>query len=475
MAEETLMYGKTMALALGLLVGTVMLTGTARADNADDYVRAQMAQRHIPGLSVAVVQGGKVVKMRGYGSASLAPDRPVTPETVFNLASLTKQFTAAAILRLAQDGKLGVDDEAAHFVADWPAAWKGITVRQLLNQTTGIPNFLETIPPDDYGKFYSTRDFLEAAASKPLLFAPGAQYAYSNTNYHLLALVVEKAGGRPYGAYLHDTFFGPLGMTHTRLDGSGPPGPDRARGYGWDGSRYVPDTLRLDPSLDFGDRGVLSTAPDLVKWDAALDGDGVLSSASKAVLWTPPALPGGAQTSYAAGWIAQTVGGHRLLWHNGVLPFSFSAALLRFPDDRLSVVLLANSLKPADLLSLPAYSLTLGLAKLYLPDLAKADAGIPDSNPQTAALVRTVSAQIAAGKLDPGLFAPALRAALTPQAVAPARALLAPLGPLTSLALLARDAGGTSLYRALYGPIAVRWLIAVDAAHKITALRPMAE
>lgn len=450
------------------------LTGTARADSADDYLRAQMAQRHIPGLSVAVMQGGKVVKMQAYGAASLAPDRPATPDTVFNLASLTKQFTAAAVLKLAQDGKLGVDDEAARYVAGWPARWKGITVRQLLNQTTGIPNFLETIPPGDYGKSYSTRGFLEAAASVPLLFAPGTQFAYSNTNYHLLALVVEKASGRPYGVYLHDTFFGPLGMTHTRLGDSRGSDPSRARGYGWDGARYVPDTLVIDPSLDFGDRGILSTAPDLVKWNAALDG-GLLSPASKAVLWTPPALPGGAQTDYAAGWFAQTVGGHRLLWHNGVLPFSFSAALMRFPDDRLSVVLLANSLKPADLLSLPAYSLTLGLAKLYLPDLAKADAGIPDPDPGTAALVKTVSAQIAADKLDPGLFAPALRAALTPQAVAPAHALLAPLGPLTSLVLLARDAGGTFLYRALYGLVAVRWLIAVDAGHKITVLRPSEE
>jgi len=464
------------ATALALLTAAWALTGqAAQADSADDYLQAQMAQRHIPGLSVAVVQGGKIVKMRGYGSASLAPARPVTPDTAFNIVSLSKQFTAAAVLKLAQDGRLGVDDEAARFVPGWPTAWKGITVRQLLNQTTGIPNFLDVIPPDDYGKFYSTEDFLKAAASKPLLFAPGTRFAYSNTNYHLLALVVEKAGGRPYGDFLRDTFFGPLGMTHTRLDDASQTVPNRARGYEWDGTQYVLDTLVLHPSLNFGDRGILSTAPDLAKWNAALDGDGLLTPASKTVLWTPPTLPGGAQAPYAAGWMAQAVGGHRLLWHNGALPFSFSAALMRFPDDRLSVILLANSLKPADLAGLPSYDLTLGLAKLYLPDLAKADAGIPDSDPQTAALVKTVSAQIAAGTLDPALFAPALRVALTPGAVAPAHALLAPLAPLTSLVLLGRDADGNALYRALYGPVAVRWLIAVDAGHKITALRPLPE
>ena len=443
-----------------------------RADSVDDYLRTEMSRRHIPGLSVAVVRDGKVVKVQGYGLADVKAKTPASPETVYEIASLTKQFTAAAILTLAQQGKLGTEDPVSKYIPDTPEAWRGLTLRMLLNQTSGLPNYGDGLDGAGWRKTYSEAAFVRLAAARPLHFPPGTRFEYSNTNYHLLGLVIEKAGGKAYGDYLHRTFWGPLGMTATRLYGEAAPG--KARGYLWDGRRVLPSRFQVSPTLQIGDSGVLSTVGDLAKWSAALDGDALLTPASKALLWTPPTLPSGASTRYAAGWIAALPDGRRLLWHNGALSTGFSGAFLRFPDDKLTVVALTNLLDlPGLQNSQPMYALTLGLARQALPGLAPPP--VADTDPQTAALLRVVSGQLARGALDKSLFSPAMQAVLTPEAVDPARALLAPLGELTALTLLRREADGTALYRAVYGGTVVNWQIAVDKDHKITGLRPQPE
>lgn len=463
-----------------VLLASAALGGALRADSVDDYVRAEMADRHIPGLSIAVVRDGKVVKEQGYGAASLELSVPAKPPTVYQIGSLTKQFTATAILRLAQDGKLSVDDKAAQYVEGLPEAWKGITVRQLLNQTSGLPNYRDGIdlPGGAYLKSYTGPDILRLASDRPLLFAPGTRYSYSNTNYHLLGMIVEKVGGKPYGDFLQEHFFGPLGMTATRLNEPTAILPNRAQGYLWDGAALRSSVFAFNPSVAFGDDGVVSTVEDLVKWSVALDGETVLNPASKALLWTPPTLPGGVPTEYAAGWFAARAGTHRLLWHNGATFAGFTGVLFRFPDDHLTLVVLSNSLDVPGLSSTyPLYDLTLGLACQYLRDLPKPPAVLPvkETDPQMAALVRLVSDQFAQDKLDKSLFAPAFRALLTPAATDPAHALLAPLGKMTSLTLLRRAPDGSALYRALYGQTAVDWLISVGPDHKITGLRPLPE
>ena len=472
------MHRRLTLLAGAVLAGAVLL-GLMRAGHAgsvDNYLKAQMAAQHIPGLSAAVVQDGKIVKEQGYGLSDTAAKTPATAETVYQIGSLTKQFTAAAILTLMQQGKVGIDDPLSKYVDGTPAAWSAITVRELLNQTSGIRNYREALVNslDAAPKDYTAAQVIAMADAKPLQFKPGTQFAYSNTNYHLLGMIVEKVSGRSYADYMQQTFFGPLGMTQTRMSRPGLALPNLAAGTLWDGKAVQGSSFAFSPTVDFGDGGILSCVADLVKWNAALDGTALLSAESKRLLWTPPTLASGTATQYASGWFAAEAGSHKLLWHNGATIAGFTGAIFKFPGDRLTLIVLTNSLNiPSTRTSIPLYSMGLGLAKLYLPDLAKEDAGIPDTDPQTAALLRLVSAQVASGTLDKSLFTPAFQAALTPEAVNPAHNLLAPLSPLTSLTLLSRDSGGVAVYQAVYGTTVVNWQIAVDKDHKIAGLRPL--
>ena len=467
---------------MGLLAMTALMMGrggAVRADRVDDYLKAEMAQRHIPGLSVAVVQDGKVVKEQGYGQASLELSVPATAATVYQVGSLTKQFTAAAILRLAQDGKLGVDDKIAKYLDGLPAAWKGITVRQLLNQTSGIPNYREGLDMGALLRDYTAADIIKMASAKPLLFTPGTKFNYSNTNYHLLGMIVEKVSGKPYGDFLQERFFQPLGMTATRLDDPNVVVPNRARGCLWDGTNLQNGIFTFSPTLTFGDDGVLSTVGDLTKWNAALDGDALLSPAGKALLWTPPALPGGAE--YAGGWITTRAGGHALVWHNGATAAGFTGAIFRFPDDHLTLIVLSNALDiPGLNLGKPLYALTLGLAGQYLTDTAKTDTPASDTEPQVTPMLRQVLTDLAAGKADASYLTPAMSAALTPAVIAQTNQNLAAAGAFKpeTLALMSRkDDNGLRVYRyrALYGGTPVIWTVHLTPDGKIAGMVPQGE
>ncbi len=467
---------------LGALLGLGMM-GQTRADSVDDYLKAEMARRHIPGLSVAVVQGGKVVKSQGYGSASLELSVPATAMTAYQIGSLTKQFTAAAILSLAQDGKLNADDKITKYLGVLPGSWKAITIRQLLNQTSGIPNYRGGIDifRGAYLRDYTGAEIIKLASAHPLLFTPGTQFNYSNTNYHLLGMIVEKVSGKPYAQYLQTRFFGPLGMTHTRLNDPSIVVANRAQGCLWDGTTLQNSIYVFSPTVAFGDDGVLSTVDDLVKWDAALDGDALLSPVSKALLWTPPALPNGAPTEYAGGWMVTRVGGHALIWHNGATMAGFTGAIFRFPDDKLTVIALSNGVDiPGLQTGYPMYALTLGLAKLYLPDLAKADAPVTDTEPQVTQMLRQALTDLAAGKADPSHFTPAMSAALTRAVIAQTNHNLAPLGTFQpqSLTPVGRaDEGGLRVYRyrALYGETPVIWMVHLTPEGKIAGMVPQGE
>ncbi len=451
------------------------LAGATRADRVDDYLKSEMAERHIPGLTVAVVQNDKVVKLQGYGMADLEASAPATPATVYMLASMSKQFTAAGIMLLVQDGKVGLDDAAGKYLGGRPKAWRGVTVRQLLNQTSGIPEWNPDSNKDPLLKTYTPAEISERAAARPPAFMPGTRYEYSNTNYNLLAGIIEKVSGTSYGDFLHARIFGPLDMNATGVYDPMEIVANRAAGYVRSGGKLFNNALVYDPSLLAGAGGLQATAGDLVKWDAALAAGTVLPASSLAQMWTPPALPGGAHTDYGMGWIAQTYNGHRLIWHNGALPGAMGF-LGRFPDDRLTVILLSN-MSPLDGFddAYPFLPLGQGVAALYASALApaKGAAVVPvrRAGPPIDALLRAVSDQFARGSLDRSPFTPALGAALSPAAVAQVRSLLAPLGKMTALTLTRVTPDGSALYRAVYGEAVVDWLIAVDRNGKITGLR----
>jgi CubicO group peptidase (beta-lactamase class C family) len=247
----------------------------AQSDAIDDYVRAEMARRHIPGLSLAVVRNGTVVKLGHYGLADLELNVPVTDDTKFEIASMTKQFTDAAILLLVEDGKLGLDDPVAKFLSDAPPSWKAITIRQLMNHTAGVRDDWD----EDTAFFLrnqTTDDFLKALYAFPLKFAPGQGWAYGAGPF-VLSIVIEKISGRPYSEFMQERVFAPLGMTATSINDVFVVLPHRASGYRWIGGAMTRGA-RISPTAQGrGDVGIITTAADLAKWDVALNTTKLLS------------------------------------------------------------------------------------------------------------------------------------------------------------------------------------------------------
>lgn len=462
------MYLTQMARMLTVVTLLAGLGKAAFAEGVDDYLKAQMVARHIPGLSVAVVQDGKVVKTAAYGVSNVEANTPATVNTLYGLGSCTKPFTAVAVLQLMETGKVDLDAPVSRYLTGLPAAWSRVTVRQLLTHTSGLPNYREFV---DYSKlsdpkYHQTGSVVALLAGKPLRFIPSTKAEYSNTNYHLLGQLVEKVSGQTYAAYLASHQFQAAGITETHFAALPTLLRNQASGYEWDGKKRLPNTVFLPAALDFGDDGLLSTAGDLAKWTTALASGQLVGVTTLKQMISPQALPDGTPSAYGLGLIVGRYYGQSIAGHSGATP-GYSSTIDYFVDSRLAVVVLCNLYDGTPLTD----RMALGVAGQYLP----AEPSIADTDPQTAALLKRVSAQIAAGTLDKSLFAPAFQALLPPAAVDPAHALLAPLGPLTSLVLLRRDADGLASYRAVYGTASVDWLIAVDKDHKITTLRSQPE
>jgi CubicO group peptidase (beta-lactamase class C family) len=338
------------------LVLILTATVAARADKVDDYVKAEMLKQHIPGVTLAVVKDGKIIKAEGYGLANVELNVPARPETVFKIGSVSKQFISAGILLLIQEGKISLDDSISKFLDGTPESWKPITVRHLLTHTSGI---VREAPGFDPLKVQSDAEVIKTAYSLPLRFAPGEKWEYCNVGYFSLAEIIRKVTGKPWGDYLRDALFKPLEMNSTRTTTTTELVQDRADGYGWREGKYsnAADFLALRPSGAF-----LSNVLDLAKWDAALYTDRLLKQLSREQMWTEVKLNGGATSPYGFGWELDSVGGHKRIHHGGTLP-GFRAELARFVDDKVTVIVLTNSDNAA-----PA-PIALGVAEFYIPNL----------------------------------------------------------------------------------------------------------
>lgn len=329
------------ALACGLLLTVPSLHAQAvrkpgaTPDTVDRLIQAEMARTHIPGVALAIVRGGQVVRAAGYGSADLEHAIPVTPETVFKIGSVSKQFLATGIMLLAQDGRLGLDDPVSKYLDGTPETWQGITVRHFLTHTSGV---IREGPAFDPLKVQPDSLVIRSAFASPLDFATGSRWQYCNVCYFALAEIIARVSGKSWDGFLADRVFGPMGMAATRTTTTTALVSQRARGYAWRDSGYVnaPEFLALRPSGAF-----LSTVLDLAKWDAALYQDRVLTSASRTAMWTPVRLTTGGTNGYGFGWSLDSVDGHWRVHHGGSLP-GFRAEMARFPDDSLTVIVLTN-------------------------------------------------------------------------------------------------------------------------------------
>jgi CubicO group peptidase (beta-lactamase class C family) len=412
---------REMEMPMGRLAGILALCGLAlpgltmcRAQrpaprrNQTDALFAGLISPQEPGAAVLVVREGRVVFERGYGVSDLRTRREIDGRTNFRLASVTKQFTAASVMLLVRDGKLRYEDNLTDIFPDFPEYGRAITVRQLLNHTSGLPDYEDLMPPVDpfadvkprlsrRGREARLRvDPEQAPAFMPgsrgvdpslpveqiqikdagvleLLkgqkagkFPPGSRWAYSNSGYVVLGLVVEKAGGRPFADFLRDRIFGPLGMEDSVAYERGRNEvPGRAYGHSKDGGRWA-ETDQSPTSATLGDGGVYSSLADLFKWDEALRLRTLLGETETRLATTParvpegpPEEPDGTPAEYGFGWFLNSWKGHARMWHYGET-IGFRTAIQRFTADGLTVIVLCNRS------DLDARSLALRVADLHL-------------------------------------------------------------------------------------------------------------
>lgn len=317
------------------------------APTTDSIVGRWMSEHHLPGVVLTVVRDGRVVLARGYGVADVVRRTPVRPATRFQIASVTKSFTAVAAMMLVEEGRLALDAPVERYLPEVPAAWRPVTVRQLLGHTSGIPSIAAfERPPCAVGRApadYRPGDVLGEVACLPLVFAPGERWAYGDTGYYLLGRLIEALTGGSYEAFLRARMFAPLGMADTHLQRR-PPLPDVAQGYRWTAGRYeaVPP---FDPMVDEANGALVSTVLDLVRWDAALDAHRLLAAATRDTMWTPVPVRTGA-APYGLGFGLTPFAGRRRVGHTGG-GGGFATAFSKFPDDRLTVIMLANGELPS--------------------------------------------------------------------------------------------------------------------------------
>ena len=317
-----------------VLVLWYVASAAARFDQTDDFIREEMKRQNIPGLALAIVKEGKLVKAEGYGFADLRAKTPATPDTVFKIASVSKQFIAAGIVKLAQDGRMSFDDPVHKHIDGAPAAWSGITVRHLLTHTAGL---VREAPGFHPARVQSDADVIKTAYSLPLRFTPGEKYEYSNLGYFMLADIIRKVSGKPWTDYLRDAIFTPAGMTSTYPTSTTETIAKRARGYvDNDELRDAPRWAALRPSGAF-----LSTVLDLAKWEAVLYTDAILNEASRRQMWTPVTLNNGSTHSYGFGWALGHVAGQQAVHHWGGMPGA-RAAYARFREHRVAIIALMN-------------------------------------------------------------------------------------------------------------------------------------
>lgn len=308
----------------------------------DRIAREPVDQKKTASLAVAVVKNGRLVLARGYGMADLENSVPATAESVYRLGSITKQFTAMAIMLLAEQGKLEVEDDLSKFLPDFPLAGHKVSVHQLLNHTSGIKSYTSTKDFFKRARQDMTHDELLALfKDEPFEFEPGAKWRYNNSGYYLLGMIIEKASGQTYAEYLQQHIFQPLAMSATRYGHLRTIIPRRAAGYRRQGEELVND----DPiSMDApGAAGALvSNVLDLVKWHQALEAGELVSSASYEAMYRRTKLADDSDQPYGYGWALNDLAGKRKLGHGGGIN-GFSTMIGRYPDERLAVIVLSNT------------------------------------------------------------------------------------------------------------------------------------
>ena len=435
----------------------------------DAIVAKTIARAHVPAASIAIARDGEIVYAHGYGLRDLETKSPADGSTVFEIGSITKQFTAASVMLLVQAGKIELDAPIATYLPNVPFG-KTITVRNLLTHTSGLANYTELKNFMALAQRPASPTAVVASIAKlPLAFAPGTKWEYSNTNYVVLGMLVEKVSGESYPTFVRTRVIEPLHLTQTRYSNTYLTSGNVAYPYEVDGAvpRRVKALLGLDWAYSAG--GLWSSAPDLVRWEDALYSGRVVDASSLAAMTTPAHLKNGESTAYGFGLMTSTVGGQREIWHNGGLP-GYSTIDAYFPDQHLEIAVLGNAL------TFEPEGVVRSVLAALVPSVATTLAATANATPapgEDAAMTRLATsllAQAQSGKVDRTLLSARMNAALTADLIAGVSSQLAPLGKPKAITFLRKaDSDGyrSYVYRIVWDAVSLDESFAIDGDGKI--------
>lgn len=453
--------------ALALFPISFLAQTTFPGAAVDAVVQKTMTQLNIPGAQLAIIDHGQVVYTKGYGFADLAKQQPVTLETRFEIGSVTKQFTAAAILQLRAEGKLALSDRLGKYVPQYRSA-KDVTIEQLLWQVSGIPEYLDS---DAIVKRASATPggfdtILALVKNKPLDFKSGSKWAYSNTNYILLGHIVELASHTDWETYVRKYIFAPAGMTDSDFITDESHLTPMALGYVNGKSGPVPAPI-LRGAWAFSAGEIVSTVADLVRWDAAFYGGKIVSLADVKLATSVGTLNSGAATQYGFGWIDDTFDGQARIWHNGGT-FGFGAQNDVYPKLGQSIIVLVNSA------SRPPSAIADAAFEAIHPDFAAAALKpVAGEDPKITALAKQWVKRVQTGTVDRTQLTAEMSKALTPVLVKNVAAQFGALGPLTSIAYRSKKVvNGITVYTyaLAFGPSKLTLTIGLDGTGKIAEI-----
>ncbi|MCB9897672.1 MAG: beta-lactamase family protein [Planctomycetes bacterium] len=459
-----------MALAMCPVFAVGQVSAEAK-DRVDRFLESAMSQMYIPGLTLAVVKDGELVKSAAYGVANVEYDVATTTDTLFLLASITKVFTATCVLMLVEDGKLDLDASIATYLDDAPDAWHPITVRMLLQHTAGLSDRWEEQDRSKWRLAYPTSDLYEAAKATPLEHEPGSTWQYSDQGFFLLGMIVERVSGRSYGDFLRARVFDPADMPRSRLTSQTDVIENLAQGYAIANRHWIKNHRRTDYGV-VSHFGILSTAEELAAFDRALMSGELVQPQTLATMWKPATTAGeGRPTStfgtYGLGWFLDAINGHRIVHHGG----STGTEYLKLPDDGLTVIVLTNL---EQISGGNATLLARTVAQAWIDGLSWSDLpALDDPDPALGETVVAELAHMAEGTMDEDKYTEAFARAITPTLPAQ-KAGLAPLGPVTRCEYVGgSDDDGMRLarYRVVFDALPLYATLQVDAAGLVASFK----
>ena len=311
-----------------------------QSDAIDSLVRLHMSNRHIPGLAIAILKNGQVIKKDFYGVSNVETSSPVNENSVFEIASMTKQFTCAAILILQQEGKLSVSDRLSKYLNDLPPSWQEITLSHLMNHTSGLRDDWDE-PTSYFYQNNTVEKMISAQKEYPLYFKPGEGFNYSSGPF-FLGLVIENVTGENYSTFLKERIFDPLSMSSTSVYEYRAVVPERVSGYRWNNS-VLENGEDIPPIAESrADVGVITSINDMIKWDLALKNNELLEERSLMQMFSAGLLNNGKHIPYGYGWYVYFFRNNLVIEHGGAFRTGFGSRITLFPQSDLEIIILCN-------------------------------------------------------------------------------------------------------------------------------------